>query len=281
MAAQLGLGRRGLLAGTAAAGAIAGRPGASRAQGRPIRIGVLTDLSGPYRDTGGPTSVAAARQAVEDFGAGHGIAGEIVAADHQQKPDVAVSIVREWFDRGGVDAVADVNNSAIAFAVTDLAQAMDTVQLNTGAFSADIAGPRCSPNLVHWGSDSWQIAKTMATAHAAAGKTKWFILTADYAFGAAMQRDLTGFVASSGGTLAGAVKYPFPGTTDFSSFLLQAQSSGADVLAFANAGGDFVNCVKQSQRVRPARAPASRWPGWSCSSPTSTRSACRPRRACG
>ena len=247
MSSYTGLGRRALLAGTAASGAIAGRPRASRAQTRPIRFGVLTDLSGPYRDTGGATSVASARQAVEDFGAGLGLAIEVVAADHQQKPDVAVSIVREWFDRSGVDVVVDVNNSAIAFAVTDLAQAMNKVQLNTGAFSADITGPRCSPNQVHWGSDSWQIANTMATAQAATGQNKWFILTADYAFGTAMQRDLTNFIARTGGALSGAVKYPFPGTADFSSFLLQAQASGANVVAFANAGTDFVNTVKQSE----------------------------------
>jgi branched-chain amino acid transport system substrate-binding protein len=246
MAACGGLGRRALMAGTAS-GMVAGRLRPARAQARPLRIGVLTDLSGPYRDTGGPTSVAAARQAAEDFGPGHGLAVEVVAADHQQKPDVAVAIVREWFDRGGVDAVADVNNSAIAFAVTELAQAMDKVQLNTGAFSADIAGVRCSPNLVHWGSDSWQIAKTMATAQADPKNGKWFILAADYAFGAAMQRDLASFVASTGGTLAGSVKYPFPGTADFSSYLLQAQASGANVIAFANAAADFVNSVKQSQ----------------------------------
>lgn len=254
MATTPDLARRTLLAGAATAGFAASRPRAARAQPRPIRIGVLTDLSGPYRDTGGPTSVAAARQAAEDFGAGHGLSVEIVAADHQQKPDVAVSVVREWFDRGGVDAVADVNNSAIAFAVTELAQTMDKVQLNTGAFSADIAGPRCSPNLVHWGSDSWQIAKTMSTAQAATGRNKWFIITADYAFGAAMQRDLASFVASTGGTLAGTVKYPFPGTSDFSSYLLQAQTSGANVVAFANAAADFVNSIKQSQEFDlPAR----------------------------
>ncbi len=241
---HLSLGRRAAM-GASVAGLIAGR--GSRAAGRPVRIGVLTDLSGPYRDTGGPTSVAAAQQAVEDFGAGPGMAVEVIAADHRQKPDVAVAIVREWFDRGGVDVVADVNNSAIAFAVTELAQAMDKVQLNTGAFSADITGPRCSPNQVHWGSDSWQIAKTMATAQAAAGRNKWFIVTADYAFGAAMQRDLASFVVSTGGTLAGSVKYPFPGTTDFSSYLIQAQVSGANVIAFANAAADFVNSVKQSQ----------------------------------
>ena len=237
------LNRRTLLATSAAAGLI--RP--ARAQAQPIRIGVLTDLSGPYRDTGGPTSVACARQAVEDFNAaGGGITAEVLAVDHQQKPDIANSIVKEWFDRGGVDVVVDVNNSAIAFAVTDLANAADKIQLNTGAFSADITGPRCSPNQVHWGSDSWQIAKTMATAEIAAGHDKWFLLVADYAFGAAMQRDMTSFVTEAGGKIAGAVRYPFPGTADFSSYLLQAQSSGANVIAFANAAGDFVNCVKQS-----------------------------------
>lgn len=245
MTSSLGIGRRSLFVGTSVAALAGSRP--VRSQSRPIRVGVLTDLSGPYRDTGGPTSVAAARQAMEDFAAaGNTMPVEIVFADHQQKPDVAVAVVREWFDRGGVDAVVDVNNSAIAFAVTDLAQEKDTVHLNTGAFSADIAGLRCSPNLVHWGSDSWQISKTMATALSVAGKSKWFILAADYAFGAAMQRDLAAFIQRIGGTVTGAVKYPFPGTADFSSYLLQAQTSGADVLAFANAGGDFVNCVKQS-----------------------------------
>ena len=247
MSTYNGLSRRALLAGTTASAVIAGGSRASRAQNRAIRIGVLTDLSGPYHDTGGPTSVASAQQAVEDFGTRHGLAVEVIAADHQQKPDVAVSIVREWFDRGGVDVVADVNNSAIAFAVADLAQTMDKVQLNTGAFSADITGIHCSPNLIHWGSDSWQIAKTMASPDATAGKNKWFIMTADYAFGSAMQRDLATFITATGGTLAGTVKYPFPGTADLSSYLLQAQTSGANVLAFANAGVDFTNSVKQSQ----------------------------------
>ena len=247
MSGCTGLGRRGLIAGTAASGAIACRSRASRAQTRSVRIGVLTDLSGPYRDTGGATSVAAARQAMEDFAAiGNDMPVEIVFADHQHKPDVAAAIVREWFDRGGVDAVVDVNNSAAAFAVTDLAQAKDAVQLNTGAFSADIVGSHCSPNLVHWGSDSWQIARTMTTALSAAGESRWFILTADYAFGTAMQRDLAAAIQRVGGTVASSVKYPFPGTADFSSYLLQAQHSGAAVLALANAGGDFVNCVKQS-----------------------------------
>lgn len=239
----MGLNRRTVLAAGATAALI--RP--ARAQTPIIRIGVLTDLSGPYRDTGGLTSVAAARQAVEDFGgAARGITAEVIAVDHQQKPDIANSIVREWFDRGGVDAVVDVNNSAIAFAVTDLARAADKVHLNTGAFSADITGPRCSPNQVHWGSDTWQIAKTMTTAEIAAGHDKWFLLVADYAFGAAMQRDMTTFIAEAGAKVMGVVRYPFPGTADFSSYLLQAQSSGANVIAFANAAGDFVNSIKQS-----------------------------------
>lgn len=239
----VGLKRRTVLAAGTAAALI--RP--ARAQSPVIRIGVLTDLSGPYRDTGGQTSVAAARQAVEDFGgAARGITAEVIAVDHQQKPDIANSIVREWFDRGGVDVVVDVNNSAIAFAVTDLAKAADKVHLNTGAFSADITGPRCSPNQVHWGSDTWQIAKTMTTAEIAAGHDKWFLLVADYAFGAAMQRDMTSFIADAGAKVMGTVRYPFPGTADFSSYLLQAQSSGANVIAFANAAGDFVNSIKQS-----------------------------------
>jgi branched-chain amino acid transport system substrate-binding protein len=212
-----------------------------------IRIGVLTDLSGPYRDVTGPTSVACARLAVEEFTQAHpDIKVELIAADHMNKADVGVSIVREWFDRGDVDVVTDIGNSAVAIALSAVCSEKDKIQLNTAAGSSELTGKRCSANLIHWSYDTWCFAHAIGDALTRAGGSTWYFVTADYAFGHAIQTDTTRFIEAAGGKVVGASAYPFPGTTDFSSYLLAAQSSGAKVLAFANAGDDFINCVKQA-----------------------------------
>ena len=235
------LNRRGLLAAALA-------PFGARAQtSAPLRIGVLTDLSGQYRDNSGPTSVLAARQAVEDFRPDrHGFAVEILAADHQQKPDVGAAIARAWFDRDGVSAVADVNNTAIALAVRTQAIEKDRALLITGAASADLSGKSCSTNQVHWAPDTWGNAHSTGEALLRAGRKSFFLVVADYIFGHTLEREVAALVQAGGGTVLGSVAYPFPGTTDFSSFLLQAQASGADVVAFCNTGGDMENAVKQA-----------------------------------
>ncbi len=245
------LNRRGLIA---AAGALA-LPLRARAQAAaPLRIGVLTDLSGQYRDNSGPTSVLAARQAVEDFGPErHGFTVEILAADHQQKPDVGAAIARQWFDRDGVSAIADVNNTAIALAVRTQAVEKDRALLVSGAASADLTGKYCSPNMVHWAPDTWGDAHSTGEALLRAGRKTFFLVVADYIFGQTLEREVAALVQAGGGTVLGTVRYPFPGTTDFSAYLVQAQSSGADVIAFCNTGGDMENAVKQAREFGLAR----------------------------
>ena len=238
----MNLTRRTLL-GTAAAVPIAAR---ARAQGAPgIKIGVLNDASGPYRDTGGTTSAICARQAVEDLGS-KGFNVEVLYADHQNKPDVGASIAREWYDRGGVDMVLDVPNSSVALAVAAVAKEKDKVFIDCGAATTDLTGSACAPSIVHWSYDTYMLAKSTGGSTVKAGGDSWYFITADYAFGQQLQRDTTTFVTAANGRVLGASPYPFPGTTDFSSFLLQAQSSGAKVLGLANAGGDTVNSIKQA-----------------------------------
>jgi branched-chain amino acid transport system substrate-binding protein len=223
--------------------------GCARAQkaAATIRIGLLTDLSGSTKDTSGPVSVACVRQALDEArAAAPGLDVELLTADHQQKPDVGTAIVRAWFDRDGVDAVVGVNNSAIALPVNRIVEDKDRVHLNTGAVSADLTGPACSRNLVHWTYDTWEMAHSTGGAVVREGGDTWFFITADYAFGHALQRDTSQFVAAAGGKVLGAALYPFPGTTDFSSYLLQAQASGAKVVGLANSSSDFVNSVKQA-----------------------------------
>ena len=247
------LGRRSLVAAAASAAVPLRR---SRAQGAaPLRIGVLTDLSGQYRDNSGPTSVLAARQAVEDFRPeAHGLAVEILAADHQQKPDVGAAIARAWFDRDGVSCIADVNNTAIALAVRTQAVEKDRALLVTGAASADLTGKFCSPNLVHWAPDTWGDAHSTGEALLRAGRKTFFLIVADYIFGQTLEREVAGLVGAGGGAVLGVLRYPFPGTTDFSSYLLQAQASGADVIAFCNTGGDMENAVKQAHEFGLTRS---------------------------
>jgi branched-chain amino acid transport system substrate-binding protein len=213
-----------------------------------VRIGVLTDLSGNYRDVTGPTSVACAKLAVDEFTAANpGIKVELITGDHLNKPDVAASIARQWFDQNGVDVITDVGNSAAAIAVTTIAQEKNKIQLNSSAGSSELTGKYCSPNFIHWTYDTWDLAHTMVKATVARGGDKWYFITADYTFGHAIQNDSTKLLADAKAQIVGSSTYPFPGTSDFSSFLLAAKSSGANVLAFANAGDDLINCIKQSQ----------------------------------
>lgn len=238
--------RRQVLAGAAAAASISPFR-IARAAENVVRIGVLTDLSGQYRDNSGPTSVLAAHQAVEDFNPSqHGFKVEIVSADHQQKPDVASAIARQWFDRDGVDAVADMNNTAIALAVRTVAEQKDKASLVTGAASADLTGKYCSLNQVHFSPDTWCFSHSTGSAVLKQGGDSWFMVVADYTFGHALERDISELVKQDGGTVKGHARYPFPGTTDFSSFLISAQASGAKVLGICATGGDMENIVKQA-----------------------------------
>lgn len=233
----------------AAGAASAATFGSAHADSLPmIRIGVLTDLSGQYRDNSGPTSVLATKLAVQDFKPeAHGFTVEVIAADHQQKPDVGLTVARKWFDTEGVDAIADLNNTAIALAVDGYVAQKDKVSLITGAASADLTGKDCSANVIHFAPDTFGDAHSTGSAILKAGGDSWFLIAADYAFGHNLERDITALVKASGGKVLGSVAYPFPGTADFSSFLLQAQASGAKVVGLCNTGGDMENCVKQAK----------------------------------
>jgi len=239
----LQISRRGIL-GSATAGALAFPLRRARAQKQTIRIGVLNDQSGTYRDTTGMTSVNCTRQAVEEFG-NQGFEVDVTYADHQNKPDIGTSIARQWFDQG-VDMLIDVPASSVALAVQSVAKEKNKVYINTSAGSAALTGEQCSPNLVHWTFDTYMLAKSTGGAMVQAGGDSWFFITADYAFGQQLQKDTTNFVQQAGGKIKGAVAYPFPETTDFSALLVQAASSGAKVLGFCNAGSDVVNSVKQA-----------------------------------
>jgi branched-chain amino acid transport system substrate-binding protein len=217
-----------------------------RAQTRPvIRVGVMNDQSGPYRDVNGPTGVICAQQAVQEFAA-RDFDVEVVSADHQNKPDVAVSLAREWFDQRGVDIIIDVAATSCALALASIVKAKNKVMIACSTASSDVTGKACTPNSMHWVFDTYMEAKSTGGAMVKAGGDSWYFITADYAFGHQLQTDTTNMVKASGGKVLGSQAYPFPGTTDFSSFLVQAQSSGAKVLGFANAGGDTVNSIKQA-----------------------------------
>ncbi len=237
----MSIARRTLL-GTAAALPLAGR---ARAQGSAIKIGVLNDQSGVYRDISGPTSVACVRQAIEDFGA-QGLTVEVLVGDHQNKPDIGTAIARQWIDRDGVDMIIDVPNSALGLAINGVCKEKDRVYINSTAATADLTGPACAPTTVHMTYDTWMLAHSTGGAMVASGGDTWFFVTADYAFGTALERDTTAFVTKAGGKVIGSVRHPFPGNTDFSSFLLQAQASKAKVIGICNAGTDTVNTIKQA-----------------------------------
>ena len=214
----------------------------------PLRVGVLTDMSSLYADVTGPGSVAAAKMAVEDFLAGpHKTKRqiEVVSGDHMNKADLGVNIAREWIDRNNVEAIIDVPNSSVALAVRNLVQQSNKVLLVSGASSSDLTGKACSPNLVHWSYDTYALSNGTARAVVAGGGKTWYTLTADYAFGHAMEAEVKNVVQKLGGTVVGGVRTPI-NSQDFSSFLLQAQASKAQVVGLINAGGDTINSIKQS-----------------------------------
>ena len=223
-----------------------GAPGAATAQGTPIKIGVLNDQSSVYADFQGPGSVLAAQMAVEDYGgkaAGRKV--EVVFADHQNKPDVGAAIARKWLDEDGVDLIADLPNSAVAFAVSEVVRQKNKVMIGSGAGSSDLTGSKCSPNTVHWTYDTWSYGHSLARAVMQRGGKTWFFITADYAFGQDLEKQAADEVVKEGGKVVGGVRSPL-GTPDFSSFLLKAQSSGAQVVALAVAGGDTTTSMKQA-----------------------------------
>lgn len=228
-------------------GVLPGLPRPALAQPAPVRLGVLNDQSGNYRDDTGPLSVTCVRQAVEEFAKLHPeIKVEVLSADHQNKPDVGAGIARRWFDEDGVDAVLDVPTSSVALAVNTVCREKNKVHLNSGAATTDLTGAQCSPNTVHWTYDTYMLAKSTGGAMVKSGGDSWYFITADYVFGQQLQRDTARFVQEAGGKVLGARSYPFPDTTDFSSLLLQAQASGAKVLGLCNSGTDTVNCIKQA-----------------------------------
>jgi branched-chain amino acid transport system substrate-binding protein len=219
--------------------------GAAQAQ-TSVKLGVLNDRSGVYSDLTGEGSVIAARMAAEDFKAAEkGIKVDIVAADHQNKPDIGASIARQWYDQEGVDVILDVPTSSVALAVNGIAREKNKILINSGGGTSDLTGSQCSPNTVHWTYDTWALANGTGGAMVKRGGDTWFFVTADYAFGHALERDTSALVTKAGGKIVGTVRHPFPGQ-DFASFLLQAQSSGAKVIGLANAGGDFTNTMKQA-----------------------------------
>ena len=229
------------------------QPAASEMSGGMVKLGVLTDETGVFSSLSGAGSVEAARMAAEDFNskaAGKPI--EIVHADHQNKADIGAAIARRWFDSEGVDAIVDVPNSAIALAVQEIAKERNRVLLVSTAAIADLTGKACSPVGVHWPGDTYAVAASAAKSIVAQGGDSWFFLTADFAFGHAMQRDASRFVEAAGGKVVGSVRHPL-GTADFASLLLQAQSSRAKIVGLANGGADMTNSLKQAAEFGMAR----------------------------
>ena len=219
---------------------------AAPAQDRTVKIGVLGDMSSLFSENGGPGSVVAARLAVEDFNpAANGLKVEIVSADHQNKPDVGANIARQWFDVDHVDAIVDMATSSVALAVNEIAREKNKALLVSAAATSDLTGQKCSPNTIHWSYDTWMLAHGTGKATVATGGDTWFFITADYAFGQALERDTSAVILANGGKVVGSVRHPI-NVNDFSSFLLQAQASKAKVIGLANAGGDTVNAIKQS-----------------------------------
>lgn len=243
----MNLSRRVLL-GTAVAAALPVSRG--RAQAPTIKIGVLSDQSGPYRDLTGPTSVGCCRQAVEDFDpANRGFNVEILSADHQNRPDIGLSIVRHWFDQEGLDVVTDVASSSMALGIQSFVKDRNKVYIDSGSVTARLTGDQCSPNMLHWTFDTYMLSRSTGGAVIAQGGDSWYFITADYAAGHQVQKDTTSLVENAGGKVLGASAYPFPETTDFSAFLLKAQNSGAKVLGLANGGFDAQNCIKQAAEL--------------------------------
>ncbi|CAN7259015.1 ABC transporter substrate-binding protein [Bradyrhizobium sp. LjRoot220] len=216
------------------------------AQDKTVKIGVLNDMSSLYADIGGPNSVVAVKMAIEDSGLlKKGWKVDVVSGDHQNKPDVGVNIARQWIDNDKVDAIADTPNSGVALAVSNLAKEKNIALLNSGAATADLTGKACTPNTISFTYDTYMLANGTGKALTKSGGDTWFFLTADYAFGHALERDTSAVVTANGGKPLGGVKHPI-NTSDFSSFLLQAQASKSKVVGLANAGGDTTNAIKQA-----------------------------------
>ena len=211
-----------------------------------VKIGVLNDMNSLYADIGGPNSVVAANMAVEDSGLrAKGWTIDVISGDHQNKPDVGVNISRQWIDNDKVDLIADTPNSGVALAVSNVAREKNIIMLNSGAATADLTGKYCNANTISYTFDTYMLANGTGKALTKAGGDSWFFLTADYAFGHALERDTSAVVTANGGKVLGDVKHPL-NTSDFSSFLLQAQSSKAKIVGLANAGGDTTNAIKQA-----------------------------------
>ena len=222
--------------------------GTAEAQQLTVKIGALTDMSSLYADLAGPGTVEAVKLAVEDFQKANPNANlkvEIVSADHQNKADVGSNIANQWIDREGVDMIVDTPNSGVALAVNEIIRNKNKVFINSGAASSDLTGAKCSPNTVHWTYDTWMLANGTGKAIVQNGGDTWFFLTSDYAFGHALERDTAAVVEKTGGKVVGKVRHPI-NSSDFSSFLLQAQSSKAKIIGLANAGGDTINTIKQA-----------------------------------
>jgi branched-chain amino acid transport system substrate-binding protein len=220
--------------------------GAASADDKVVKIGVLNDQSGLYADLGGPGSTLAAEMAAEDSGLkAKGWKIDVIVGDHQNKPDVGANIARQWFDVDKVDTIVDVPNSGVALAVNNVIKEKNGVYINSSAATSDLTNAQCSPNTVHWTFDTYMLAHGTGQALVKAGGDSWFFVTADYAFGAALERDTTTVILANGGKVVGGVKHPL-NTSDFSSFLLQAQASKAKIIGLANAGGDTTNTIKQA-----------------------------------
>src|SRR3974377_2112860 len=220
--------------------------GGASAQQISVKIGVLSDMSSLYSDIGGAGSVIAAKMAIADFAKSNpDVKVELVNGDHQNKPDVGSQIANQWFDVEKVDMIVDVPNSGVALAVSQIANQKNKVFLASGPAASDLTGPKCNANTIHWTYDTWMLANGTGKALVKTGGDTWFFLTADYAFGHALERDTAAAVEASGGKVLGKVRHPI-NTNDFSSFLLQAQSSKAKVIGLANAGGDTINSIKQA-----------------------------------
>ncbi len=220
--------------------------GTSSAQQVNVKIGVLTDMSSLYADATGIGSVIAAKMAAADFMKDHpNFKIEVISGDHQNKPDIGSQIANQWYDVDHVDMIADVPNSGVALAISQIASQKNKVFVASGPASSDLTGPKCSANMVHWTYDTWMLANGTGKAVVKTGGDTWFFLTSDYAFGHALERDTEAVVLKNGGKVLGKVRHPI-NTNDFSSFLLQAQSSKAKIIGLANAGGDTINSIKQA-----------------------------------
>jgi branched-chain amino acid transport system substrate-binding protein len=217
---------------------------AAHAEDISVKIGVMSDMSGLYADLGGPGSVTAAKLAIQDFNpAAHGMKVEMVTGDMLNKPEVGANLARQWYD-SGVDMIVDVPNSGVALAVNEVAREKNKALLLSGPASSDLTGAKCSPDTIHWTYDTWMLANGTGKALVKTGGDSWFFITADYAFGHALERDTTAVVQANGGKVLGSVNVPL-NTSDFSSYLLQAQTSKAKIIGLANAGGDTINSIKQ------------------------------------